>query len=76
MYECPVLSPIAAACRWSMLLLSAQPEVQPQRYTLTCTHSLERVTGIEPRTISLGIRQIAADEAAEQPTWETRSSRG
>jgi hypothetical protein len=27
-------------------------------------------------TISLGIGQIAADEAAEQETWETRSSRG
>ena len=23
-------------------------KVQPQRYTLTCTYSLERVTGIEP----------------------------
>ena len=28
------------------------------------------------RTVSLEIGQIAADEAAEQPTWETRSSRG
>ena len=27
------------------------------------------------RTVSLGIGQIAADEAAEQPTWETPSSR-
>jgi hypothetical protein len=36
---------------------------------------LERVTGIEPRTISLGIGQIMADEDAEQPTSKTRSSR-
>ena len=50
-------------------------KVQPQRYTLTCTYSLERVTGIVPALSSLGIGQITADETAEQPTSETRSSR-
>ena len=35
---------------------------------------LKRVTGIEFRTISLGIGPIVTDEAAEQPTSETRSS--
>ena len=30
----------------------------------------------QPRTITLGIGQIAADEAAEQPTSQTQGSRG
>ena len=35
----------------------------------------EQVTGNRTRTTSLGIGQIAADEAAEQPTLMTYSSR-
>ena len=38
-------------------------------------HHMERVTGNRTRTVSLGIRQIAADQADEQPIWETGSSR-
>jgi hypothetical protein len=43
--------------------------------TLTDGFATEALAWNRTRTISLGIGQIAADEAAEQPTPQTRSSR-
>jgi len=40
-----------------------------------CGRSTPGPQALQPRTISLGIGQIAADKAAEQPTSETVSSR-
>ena len=68
-----MLSPIAAACRWSPLVLSplAGAEIRFRKPALTQALALGAGDGNRTRTISLGIGQIVADEAAEQPTWET-----
>jgi len=50
----------------------AGPGLQKSR--LTCSFTLGAGDGNRTRTISLGSGQIAADKAAEQPTWKTSSS--